>query len=197
MHHKVDAGEPWNGLRVELQYRTIHQHAWATAVEVAGLLTGNELKFGRATDAYERFFICASEIIARTHEGLAGPIPWRDLTEVAEELRAIDDYIGITNIFDQYNRVANQIVPMFGNAIIIFHKRQSESEKTEVRSYRSFAEAVRELGSLERANITEDEPYDMVLVRSDNAAAIRNAFRNYFTDTRDFMTYLRDGLSSI
>nr|WP_269145004.1 RelA/SpoT domain-containing protein [Pseudosulfitobacter pseudonitzschiae] len=51
-----ESGEPWNKLRIELQYRTIYQHAWATAVEVAGLLTENEHKFGRAADTYVEFF---------------------------------------------------------------------------------------------------------------------------------------------
>ena len=38
-------GSQWNGLRVEIQFRTRIQHAWATAVEVADLITSSRIKF--------------------------------------------------------------------------------------------------------------------------------------------------------
>lgn len=38
-------GKPYKGLLIELQYRTNHQHAWATAVEVIGFITESQPKF--------------------------------------------------------------------------------------------------------------------------------------------------------
>jgi hypothetical protein len=61
-------GTPWNGLKLEIQYRTLPQHAWATAVEVADLITSNRIKFADATQHYLRYFQLSSEIIARTAE---------------------------------------------------------------------------------------------------------------------------------
>lgn len=57
-------GVPWNGLKVEIQYRTLPQHAWATAVEVADLVTSSRIKFSDAGAHYLRYFQMASEIIA-------------------------------------------------------------------------------------------------------------------------------------
>lgn len=44
---RSDYGVMWNGLLIEIQYRTLLQHSWATAVEVAGLLTHNNPKFSQ------------------------------------------------------------------------------------------------------------------------------------------------------
>ncbi len=63
--------KPWDGLLVELQYRTRAQHAWATAVEISDLLDGERTKFELDTSERGRFFSIASEIIARRHEGLS------------------------------------------------------------------------------------------------------------------------------
>lgn len=194
-HSQRPEGAPWNRLRIELQYRTVYQHAWATAVEVAGLLTGNDPKFGRANAEYMDFFRYASEIIARTFEDAVGPKPDLEIREIVDRFMALDDEIQLTHMFRQYNNIGSDFVSIYSNTIIIYNKRAHGQDATSVRSFKSFAEAVRELGEMERANVREDEPYDIVLVRSDNAAAIRNAFRNYFADTKDFMAYISVGIA--
>src|SRR4051794_31866534 len=40
-----DVGRRLTGLYVEIQYRTLVQHAWATAVEVIGYITESQPKF--------------------------------------------------------------------------------------------------------------------------------------------------------
>ena len=44
-------GELHKGLLVEIQYRTLVQHAWATAVEVIGFITENQPKFGSSAES--------------------------------------------------------------------------------------------------------------------------------------------------
>ncbi|RJG52095.1 hypothetical protein D0Z70_21855 [Sphingobium terrigena] len=63
--------KPWDGLLVELQYRTRAQHAWATAVEISDLLDGERTKFDLDISERGQFFAIASEIIARRHESLS------------------------------------------------------------------------------------------------------------------------------
>ncbi len=187
------SGEPWNKLRIELQYRTVYQHAWSTAVEVAGLLTDNEHKFGRASGQYSEFFCLTSEIISRTFEASNSCRPDLALEELFSGVDSLDREIGILNIFQQYNAVAQHVSAIGSNMILIFNKRAPDAEKTKVVSFDSFAEAVRELGKIERANILESEPYDAVLVRAvagPGQGSIQSAFRNYFADTRDFVSYL-------
>jgi putative GTP pyrophosphokinase len=44
-----EAGKALAGLYIEIQYRTLVQHAWATAVEVIGFITQSQPKFQRVT----------------------------------------------------------------------------------------------------------------------------------------------------
>jgi putative GTP pyrophosphokinase len=61
--------QPWNGMLVEIQYRTKIQHAWSTAVELAGLVTENNPKFDRGSDDFIEYFRLVSEMFARVFEG--------------------------------------------------------------------------------------------------------------------------------
>jgi ppGpp synthetase/RelA/SpoT-type nucleotidyltranferase len=60
------SGTSWNGLRVEVQFRTRAQHAWATAVETIDLLNGERAKFGEASPKLQRFFAISSELLSNS-----------------------------------------------------------------------------------------------------------------------------------
>jgi putative GTP pyrophosphokinase len=68
-------GARFKGLMLELQYRTRAQHAWATAAEVVTQMTDYHPKFNRGGEAGIIFFQFASEIIARTQEGMTSCFP--------------------------------------------------------------------------------------------------------------------------
>ncbi|MBM2293147.1 hypothetical protein JQX09_13410 [Sulfitobacter pseudonitzschiae] len=81
---------------------------------------------------------------------------------------------------------------------MIFNKRADPEKRTEMLRFGSFADAVRKLGELEHANFEKKDPYDIVLVRSVSGAgsgSIESAFRNYFADTREFVTYVEQATS--
>src|SRR5690606_17921260 len=68
-------GKPLAGLYVEIQYRTLVQHAWATAVEVIGFITESQPKFQKGDKRYEQAMALASEILTRAFENMKGPFP--------------------------------------------------------------------------------------------------------------------------
>ncbi|WP_193753835.1 RelA/SpoT domain-containing protein, partial [Sphingomonas sanguinis] len=69
------AADPWKGLLIEIQYRTLLQHSWATAVEVAGLLTHNNPKFEQGAPEFIDFFAISSEILSRKYESMPSCFP--------------------------------------------------------------------------------------------------------------------------
>jgi len=46
----TEFGRMYNGLYIEIQFRTLCQHAWATAVEVVSRITENQPKFDKGDD---------------------------------------------------------------------------------------------------------------------------------------------------
>jgi hypothetical protein len=98
-----EGGKPWNGLLIEIQYRTYPQHAWATAVEVAGLLTHNNPKFGQGSPELIEFFSIASELIARCYESMTAGMPNEKggdlkarLNYLERETRNFNSFVGLT-----------------------------------------------------------------------------------------------------
>ncbi|SEP90745.1 RelA/SpoT domain-containing protein [Pseudomonas sp. NFPP19] len=172
------AGQDLAGLYIEIQYRTLVQHAWATAVEVIGFITESQPKFQQGDRRYEHAMALASEMLARAYENLKGPFP--DLTdrEVLEQFLEVDHELSLLQTLRGLNQAKSQISDK-RNTILIF----SDTGDLEVKSYRDAPEALRALFELEKQMPNKD----IVLVKADSSEEVRLAFRNYFSDAREFI----------
>lgn len=180
------SGATWNGLRVEVQFRTRAQHAWATAVETVDLLNGARAKFGQASPKLQRFFAVASELIARAHERSFGPL--RNLADgdLVAEFGQLDGELGI---MERLTRAvaSNPGIRRGKNVILVFHLHGDQ--RLEVRSYDSIAPAQNAYAQLE---LELANNADIVLVKAEHAEDLKRAFQNYFTDARDFVGLVTD-----
>ncbi len=183
-----DVGQKLSGLNVEIQYRTLVQHAWSTAVEVIGFITESQPKFQKGDKRYEHAMALASEILARAHENLKGTFPDISDRDLASSFLALDNELGLLRTLRGLN-AANSAVSDKRNAILIF----SNTGELEVRSFRDAPDALRALFVLER----EMPDRDIVLVRADTSDEVRLAFRNYFSDARDFIRLLESGCEKL
>ena len=59
-----DKNDDYEGMFVEIQFRTQLQHLWSTAVETMGLYTGTNLKAGLGPDEVLKFFALVSSLFA-------------------------------------------------------------------------------------------------------------------------------------
>lgn len=183
-----DSGKVLKGLYIEIQYRTLVQHAWATAVEVVGFITESQPKFEKGDDRYHRAMAYASEILARAHEGLKGPHPELTDREVLEAFLELDDELGLMQTLRGLHQAKSDISDK-KNSILIF----SPNGELVVRSFRDATDALRELFELEK----EMPQNDIVLVRADSSEEVRTAFRNYFTDAREFVRLMDSGCAKL
>jgi len=181
-------GKPFKGLLVEIQYRTLVQHAWATTVEVIGFITESQPKFQAGDRRYEHAMALASEILARAYEQANGPFPDRPDRDVVQEFLRVESEVSLMQTLGGLN-VAGPQISTRRNAILIF----PEVGDLEVRTFRDATEALRALFALER----EKPGTDIVLVRADTADDVRLAFRNYFTDAKDFIRLIGDGCEKL
>jgi len=186
-------GKPWNGLKVEIQYRTLPQHAWATAVEVADLITSNRIKFADAQQHYVRYFQLASEIISRTSESQKSCC--REMSDAAlkDEFQGADRRLGLLQTFDNLRGTSERGLKFKRNTLLIFRFDVGENEDSlQVLTYENVNRAIEAYDELEKKY---GETADIVLVRGESEANIRDAFRNYFSDARAFVDLMQHGLN--
>ncbi|WP_235810370.1 RelA/SpoT domain-containing protein [Pseudomonas syringae pv. coryli] len=177
-------GDQYRGLLLEIQYRTLVQHAWATAVEVIGFITESQPKFQQGDKRYEQCMALASEILARAHEDHTGPFPDLSNKALLDQFLSIDSEIHLVRMLTGLNS-SETVSTENRNSILIF----KEDGSLEVRSFKEAPDALKELFRLER-----DFPnLDVVLVKADTNEEIRMAFKNYFSDAKDFIRLLTEG----
>ena len=181
-------GRPLAGLYVEIQYRTLVQHAWATTVEVIGFITESQPKFQKGDTRFEHAMQMASELLARAHERMKGPLPEISDRDLVAQFLLADKELGLLEMLRSLN-AADKVVSSKRNAILIF----SEGKPLEVKQYRDATDALRALFDLEK----QMPDRDIVLVRADTGEEVRLAFKNYFSDARDFIRLIEDACTRL
>jgi ppGpp synthetase/RelA/SpoT-type nucleotidyltranferase len=184
--------QPWNGMLVEIQYRTKAQHAWATAVELAGLVTENNPKFDRGSPDFIQFFRLSSEILARAFEGATSCFPGMATDELLERFTEFDARTHLMDLFSQLKR-ADGGLDLSSSSILIFHYATDRDDdgRLEVRTFESVNAAIQEYNRLEQ---DLSDRADIVLVGSRSGESIKSAYRNYFSDAEEFLSLMRDGI---
>lgn len=183
-----ESGKGLKGLYIEIQYRSLVQHAWATAVEVVGFITESQPKFEKGDERYHRVMAYASEILARAHEASLGPFPDLSDRNLLEEFLKLDNELSLMQTLRGLHQAKSDISGK-KNSILIFSPR---GELT-VKSFRDATDALRELFELE-IRMPEN---DIVLVRADSSEEVRTAFRNYFNDAREFVKLMDSGCAKL
>lgn len=185
---RSEAGKDLAGLYIEIQYRTLVQHAWATAVEVIGFITESQPKFQQGDNRYTNAMALASEILARAHEGVTGPFPHLSNANLLGEFLKIDKELALIQTLKGLSLAKTEISDK-RNTILNF----SEDGSLDIKSYRDATDALRALFELER----KFPKNDIVLVRADTSDEVRLAFRNYFNDAREFVRLVEAGCTKI
>lgn len=178
------SGSSWNGLQIEIQYRTLVQHAWATAVELSDVLTQNRTKFSQGSADNERFFRICSELLARKHEGSTSCLSDETNKNLIAEWHEIESR---SHIFQHLKSAGgdNGGGRLDGFVILIMGDHGLEIERM-----RSYLEAVNRLVQLER----EFPRWDIVLVSGDKSDSLRTVYRNYFRNATEFVAMIEEAL---
>lgn len=192
---RAGQGQPWKGLLIEIQYRTLLQHSWATAVEVAGLLTHNNPKFGQGAPEFVEFFAVASEILARRFEEMHSCFPDMTDDELKERFLELEDDTRILQLFRRVNSKVVDIDFKMNNILIFpFVAEDDENQSDlEILPFNSVSAAIERYNTLEKER---EGIADIVLVRADNFENLRITFRNYFADTTEFVQHLDEALAA-
>jgi hypothetical protein len=190
--YKNPVAPAYNGLSLELQFRTRLQHAWATAVETIGSFLNQALKSGEGPAEWLDYFKLVSSAFAINEKCPVGP-QHADLTpaETYERCIGLGDKLDVKRKLNAFAVAANAISSSNagGNfhlivldavertvAVTSFGKRRLEEANA------AYAEAERKAA--------EHPDMQTVLVATSSIEALRRAFPNYFLDTKQFLAAL-------
>ena len=183
-----DQGKDYNGLLLELQYRTVYQHAWATTVEIVGMVTENQPKFHAGDERHIEFFRLASEIIARAYESHKSCHPELSDAELVDKFTSLDKEIHILRILKGLNKSKMQMDSK-KNVILSL----STEGQLDIFTYVKGVDAMKKYFQLEKLQ----KGADIVLVKADTAKDIRLSYKSYFSDPNDFLRYVEDGCKKL
>ena len=178
-------GAVYDGLKIEIQYRTRVQHAWATAVETSDILDGARIKFDQgANPKRERFFVLAAEWIARDRENTFGCAPQLSDADLRQQLRSLEDELGVIQRLNAA-RKSEVVIPARKHIVL----RLNQGDLT-ARGFTEPKAAIAYRDSVEKENPLDD----IVYVSAQTPRAIPDAFRNYFRDAADFVDMISPAL---
>lgn len=186
-----EAAKAWDGLMVEIQYRTRAQHAWATAVEISDAIDGQRTKFEMDQSERGRFFAVASELIARHHEGLAHGLESEETSDLVKELQHLENKLGILHNLSVLRQFEVQGTFKRHNVLNIA-RIDGEQLSLELYTFDSPTDAIAKATELEKS----EDSANAVYVRGDDPKQIRSAYRNYFNDPVDFVALVNEVIVS-
>lgn len=186
----------YNNLKLEIQIRSILQHAWATAVETVGIFTKQALKSSEGDEDWLRFFALASAVIAEQEGGANVPGVPSDGGVRDEELRRLAAKLNVREVLNTYQ-----------NMLRALEKHSIKDAKFFLLSLEPEEKRIAAKGFLTRDSMTANQQYtemekrlaekpgaQAVLVKVDSVSALRRAYPNYFADTTTFIQALNDFL---
>lgn len=192
---KSSGGQKWNGLRIEIQYRTTIQHAWSTAVEISDIVNSTRLKFSESNQSLQRLFLLASEILCRANEDMFGfckEIPTKELIEEFNELENSIHAVG--RLRNLISSKFQKFVKSYKLFILINYTSGNRDGESEVEGFSDNLRAVTRYSELEK-NL--EGVADVVLVGAAQQDSVKLAYTNYFLDADYFVEILDDSIKRL
>lgn len=183
----------YRGRRVELQIRTKLQHSWATAVEVVGQTRLEELKSGKGSAEWLRFFRLMSDEFS-FQEGCERDRVASDRRQRLEEIRECNNALHAMDVLENHRTTTRYIASyiLSGDARVFLIRYDNINHTVSVEGYSDPSVGALALQheemSMEEAKLTENSA---VLVDAKEAASIVSAFPNYFGDVSLFLGRLK------
>ncbi|MFD1007508.1 hypothetical protein [Oceanisphaera ostreae] len=177
-----------SGFSIELQIRTIIQHAWATAVETMGTFLNHSLKSSEGPDEWLRFFVLASSafsILESTprvpeHNNYSEYEIFDMLLKKEKELDVISKLSGF--------RVAAKHIEsdkVNGHYHLIILNLDTRRAKIKSYTKRDAYKANIDYSEIEEL-VSQGENLQVVLVTSKSIASLKKAYPSYFLDAQLF-----------
>lgn len=183
-----------NSFRVEVQVRSKAQHAWATAVETVDLFQNTGMKSGNQSSSWAEFFLHISDCIAYLEDSSSALINPHEISkqrahELYKELRVGERLKAYRNSLKVVGEIRRKGKEIETDAMLVLVLNTAQ-DSGELRGYifpSTNAEEANRRYLEEEQRTLGDSQKDVVLVSALGIDVLRNAYPNYFLDTRIFI----------
>ncbi len=191
--YRSDKEDVYDDMRIEIQIRTLLQHAWATSVEIIGTFIKQSLKSSQGEEKWLRFFALVGSAMAITEGKPIVPGTTEDFSQLRKE---ISDLAAELDIEGHLTAFQKSIQVLSGenripNAHYYLMELDPGAGSVRIKAY---TQTQLDIASADytiferRAAFTNR---DVVLVSADSLEALKLAFPNYYLDSEKFLLYLR------
>jgi hypothetical protein len=186
-----DRSHNYNGLQIEMQFRSALQHAWATAVETVGTLVSQSLKSSIGNDDWLRFFALMGTAIAWREDSPPVPNTPESEPQLKEELRRYAEQRALADRLRAYGAALHtpeQSSATDTDASYFLLNLNPSAQEVTISGFKrgELAKATEAYLDAEK-QIKDNSGQDAVLVSVDSLASLRRAYPNYFLDTWVFV----------
>jgi hypothetical protein len=194
-----DRRQTYNGLKIEMQFRSQLQHAWATAVETVGTFIQQALKSSQGEEDWLRFFALMGTAIAfREH---SPPVPGTppNRRELKEELRHLAQQLNVENRLQTFGAALRTVetagAPKKAHYFLLTLDPAANSVTVKAYRYHELERATSDYLTTERAIAEQGTGADAVLVSVESMDSLRRAYPNYFLDTDAFVKAVKQAVA--
>lgn len=183
--------EIYNGLKIEIQMRSVRQHLWATAVEIVGFMRGEAIKSGQGHPDWRRFFKLMGSAMAQREKTAPVPGSPTDAGLLRAEILDLSRKLNVYYTLNAY-RQGLQVMGEEGRS-----KRErlfllSLDPKIPLLKMRLFE--MRDFNDAANASLIAEREAgkDAVLVSVEPYMSLERAYPNYFLDASLFLDEVKD-----
>ena len=179
----------YNGLLIEIQFRTKIQHIWATAVEIVDFFTKQNLKLNDGEKEWKNFF----KILSRVFSSIENKKKPNNID--LEKLISIEKKLNILSQFKNWSlsfHILDKNYLNKKNVEFILLELDLNKQELQVKTFskNQKEKAFKTYFELER-KLYDKDYYDIVLVSVDKIKNLQKAYPNYFLDSSLFINHFK------
>lgn len=190
--------QKYDGLKVEVQIRTKLQHIWATAVETAGVMLGQQLKSRKGEQDWLEFFASVSNVLALNegtapvpgYEGLSKKDAYLLVREKALKLNVINKLEGFSKAMTYIEKRGSKVGRPKNGYFLLMLDTANQSIRIAAYARHEADRAGKDLELMEKVSLEKPEN-DAVLVSVGPLDDLKKAYPNYFLDVSEFVNQVK------
>ena len=177
----------YEGMFVEIQFRTQLQHMWSTAVETMGIYTGTNLKAGEGPENILRFFSLMSSIFAFEENRPLVPNTHETLYDLIGEIKYLCEKEKILKALSAIRSATQEIARRGNNANYYILALDFETNRLTIKEYAKSEVDLATAEYIVMENQKDEGKTNVVLVSASSIKDLKYAYPNYFTDIGEFV----------